>query len=229
MKTRFSESLLKEIAQVSELSSEVRANILDHVCRLDLRLYPFEDIDEVVEKCLAKASLPEEKWKRLGSTIAQLLFMVGASAQEPRVLLSNIAERIKDDHGSEVADVAAGFVGQLLDASNVLLGAKATALFEDNERLLLDSKLVVDVRPIFDPSNAGRIAASALLYKLRLTSRGALGDDLESTIFTLRESDLKELSAVVERALKKAAAIRMAKPFGVDLVESRNDDDSTSR
>ncbi len=216
-----------QIAKVAELPAEVRAHILERVGGLPLRLYPFEDIDDAVEECLKQAKLIDEKWSDLGSSIAQFLYTVGASTQEPRVLLSNAAERIKEDHDPQTADVVVGFLAQLLESPALIIGSKATALYEDSERLLMDSKLLVDVRPIFDPRRSESIAATALLYKLRMTSRAPHSGEVETTIFTLRESELTELAAVVERALKKATVIREARPFGVMLVESKNDDDSS--
>ena len=120
-------------------------------------------------------------------------------------------------------EVVSRFVSELLSSSDLLVASKATALYEDSERLLLETKLLVDVRPIFDPKHAATIAATTLLYKLRMTFRAPQGGDLDTMVFTLREPELKELARVVDRAIEKASVVREARQFGVVVVESNDD------
>jgi hypothetical protein len=225
MKTRFSKTTLSRLAKVADLDSETRAKILKSVLSLPAHLYPFETIDEIVSACLNKTD--EDKGELLGTAIASFLYAVGASAEDPRVMLVDVVERLSADHESSTVEVVSAFLSQLIESSNLLLGAKATALYEDSERLLLESKLVVDVRPVFDQRRVNTIAASTLLYKLRMTFRAPHGGDVETKVFTLRETELKELAKGVERAIEKASIVREAKPFGVMLVESKNDDVSS--
>jgi hypothetical protein len=224
MKTRFSKRTLSRLAKVADLNPEVRSQILQAIAKLPVVLYPFEAVNDAVEKCLADAHVEEGEDDDLGGAIATVLFQAGSSAQPPDELLqsaaSTLRESTKDDR---TVEVVSRFVSELLSSSDLLVASKATALYEDSERLLLETKLLVDVRPIFDPKHAATIAATTLLYKLRMTFRAPQGGDLDTMVFTLREPELKELARVVDRAIEKASVVREARPFGVVVVESNDD------
>jgi hypothetical protein len=189
-----------------------------------MRLYPFERIDDTVNKCLIEAKVKPSEGDDLGDAVASFVYTVGASNRQPNELLQEAAETLKGAHDERAIELVVRFLSDVLAASGLLLAAKATALYEDNERLLLDSRLIVDVRPIFEPRLPTSIAATVVLYKLRMSIRSPHSGDIDTMVLTVREEELKELGKAVGHAIEKAGVVRQARPFGVALVESQDDD-----
>lgn len=222
MRTRFSEAIIRNLARIATLEPDVRARIPVAVSQVPAKLYPFEDIAKAVQACIPSTSATEEDDESIGDVVASFIFVAGASTQSQDELLGSALEQLQEVVSDvDQRGILAAFLRDLLGASSLLIASKATALYEENERLILDSRLMVDVRPIFDVIETQKIAATTLLYKLRLAFRGANGSSLENQTFTLRQAELEELQAAVNRAVEKAAVIRNQPPFGVQIVESK--------
>ncbi|NES21070.1 MAG: hypothetical protein F6K41_19595 [Symploca sp. SIO3E6] len=93
-----------------------------------------------------------------------------------------------------------------LQASNALgIIAKAEKLFLDHERVYLESRILTDIRTVFQEFNEQPVGA-VIVHNLRITYRQ---NDQEQEVFmALDESDLMHLSQQIARAKAKVKAIK---------------------
>ena len=94
--------------------------------------------------------------------------------------------------------------------------AKAQGVLYEEERVLVDARVITDLRPIFGTEIEGPPSGFVVAHALRITFYEA-GDSRE-IFFALDSDDLREIQAVVSRALKKEAVLsRLCEQWGVTL------------
>lgn len=96
-------------------------------------------------------------------------------------------------------------VATLLDSESVALVAKAFRLQFDQVDILTESRIVTDLRPIFDQS-AGKPLAAIVCHSLRLTY--SEGGRAQQVALALDTRDIEQLRALCERALRKVDALK---------------------
>lgn len=219
MKSQFQERTLRELAKVGKLDAEKRKKLAAKLFAMEQHIYPFEAIAELVRGTLSDDDSKEPD--ELAGAISSFLFAAAsASSQTPKQLLEETSTELRAANSSAVADATVAFLRELISHPNLLVSFKGTSHVDDGDRLLIDSKLYVDVRPVFDPlGDSTSILASVLLYRLRLVFRSSSGDP-ETMLFTLREEELSELGEVITRAKSKTTAIKGSSKIG-KLLESR--------
>lgn len=217
MKTRFHSSIIKQLALVGGIPDAARLEIAELLGKHPVELYPFEGVEAVIAACLNRYDVKEAA--EVADALTAFLYTVGASQQRPSELIASAEETLREEHGS-VADKVAPFLRALAVSKNLLISFKATALYEDNENLLMDSRALVDIRPIFDPEATETIAAGALIYRLRMTYRSSNHQEANSIVLTARHDELVELESVIKRAREKAQTLSAATTFG-PILETR--------
>lgn len=95
-------------------------------------------------------------------------------------------------------------VRQALRSRVLRASIKAWALLNDEERIYLHSRILTDVRPVFDDEDAGRLLASVIVHTLKIATR--VDGRVQGVYVSLDSDDLKELRNVIDRALEKADA-----------------------
>jgi hypothetical protein len=97
-------------------------------------------------------------------------------------------------------------LGDLLTSAPMQRAAKALDLRNAYERILLTSRVVSDIRPIFDDETADSFEAAVVNHTLQLKySDGARDHELHIAVDV---DDLKRLREQIDRALKKEIAAR---------------------
>ena len=108
-------------------------------------------------------------------------------------------------------DIFKDFLLQILEPSNtraINLTRKAYQLIFDRDNLLKDSRVITDVRPLFNDTEGEKIEALTIIYNLRVTySRGRYSED-ENIVFALDDDDIDRLKRSLIRAEKKAEIIK---------------------
>lgn len=95
---------------------------------------------------------------------------------------------------------------RLLSISSIQFGAKATSLWLENERFLISSRIISDVRPIFgDTIDEDTVSAALIVHTLRFEYSEA--GERKSFFTFLDDDDIESLRAACERALVKRKAI----------------------
>lgn len=213
---RFAAKMLTDLSLVGAFDEAERTTLVESLNSLAVEVYPFEHITEAVRGI--RQDMKSEDRTRLVNALSTYLYTVASSLQAPSELLQITAERFNSTAVEpEIAKRTCEFLARLLVDGNLLISFKATSLFEDSEHLVLDSKLLVDLRPVFSLHRPTEVAASIVLYKLRLRYRDTTSSEAANMTFTLRNEELKELSSTLARAALKTKALGGVSGLGTVL------------
>jgi len=230
MKTKISKRLFRELVKLAESESKLLSQLAVDLPGIAPHLYPFDSLIGVVRDVIGDfrpqgAGRTDEKQADfatdLGQSLTALLYTAGASALSNEEVIAAAIETIETNF-PEHAESLSSFVRRVLGCRNLLLSFKSTALREDNENIVVDTKIIVDIRPIFDFDPAEAISAHTLLYRLKVTHRTS--NDVETKIYTLSQDALDELSRAVDRSKSKIEQLRstpLASALGLLLEENK--------
>jgi len=230
MKTNISKRMFLELAKLASDAPTALGRLSQDLTRLAPHLYPFETLRDTVLSSLDASEMepggkmperPADFTGDLSTSLTKLLYMVGAAHVPASTILSDSITTIRKDYVSHAEPLEA-FVTEIFGCKDLLLSFKATALREDNENIVLDSKLVVDIRPVFDSETIDVVSAHTLLYRLKITHRTAR--DVEARIFTLSQDALDELALAIERSRKKIEKLKsrsLGESLGLLLEENK--------
>lgn len=152
---------------------------------------------------------------------------LAAEALEATITLALVSKRmelsdsdIRDslNHIAENSDSAADLM-PVVSAPAIKASGKALELRNGYERILLESRIFSDIRPIFDDEDVGSIVRSAMVnHTLQIGYQSA--NDAHEIHIALDKSDLLKLKAQIERALTKdSAAQAMIEKSGATVME----------
>lgn len=97
-------------------------------------------------------------------------------------------------------------LADLIGSREIQKFAKALDLRNAYERIFLASRIVTDIRPVFDDDEVGAFDAAMINHTLQLRLRA---DDAESDIHIAVDlDDLETLKSQIERAIKKEESSR---------------------
>lgn len=128
---------------------------------------------------------------------------------------ANICE---NDNSLELSSVKIE-LNRLLNTNKALiLSVKGEELAFNRERLLNETRILTDVRPVFGENGSEEIKASVLLHTLRLTFYQNNSKAIE--YFALDDTDLEQLKVQIERAQKKRKSVEeMLKKQSIKLIK----------
>lgn len=212
MKIQLSSRTLKDLAKLGALSDDELSRLDDALGAMPMRVYPFDSMADVVREALSSNDAAAE----IGNGLTSFLYAIAGASESPIEFVDTALEKLRKEEPAR-ADRIGKFLSRLIGRRNLLLSFKSTALYEESEHLLLESKVLVDLRPVFDFASTTEVAASALLYKLRMTYRSPSTSEVETIIFTVRGTELSELGKVIQRAGLKAETLRGVTGMGTIL------------
>jgi hypothetical protein len=119
--------------------------------------------------------------------------------------------------------LATNLVGVLTSEASILTTAKAIDVSNRGERVVVDSRITSDIRPVFSDTTTGPGAplSAVLLHTLRLEC----ASELQHHHFVLTTSELERLRCVVERAQDKEKLLRSALTSGLRLPVFSDEDE----
>lgn len=212
MKIQLSSRTLKDLAKLGALSDDELSRLDDALGAMPMRVYPFDSMADVVREALSSNDAAAE----IGNGLTSFLYAIAGASESPIEFVDTALEKLRKEEPAR-ADRIGKFLSRRIGRRNLLLSFKSTALYEESEHLLLESKVLVDLRPVFDFASTTEVAASALLYKLRMTYRSPSTSEVETIIFTVRGTELSELGKVIQRAGLKAETLRGVTGMGTIL------------
>jgi hypothetical protein len=119
----------------------------------------------------------------------------------------------------------ASFLGDLLALPQLFSASKAEIMLLEGERLFLTSRIVTDIRPIFDADVSSPPRGAIIRHLLRIEYLQQNGDR-ETIFFELDPDDLEELGATIGRAKQKGKSIESLFPqAGLSLYDPSEDPD----
>ncbi len=107
---------------------------------------------------------------------------------------------------------------KLLKVPSMSIGAKATGLLFENERSLLNSRVITDIRPVFQMDSTD-IGAAVILHTLKLEYAES-GDGDKEFFIVLDSTDIDSLIANLERAKEKGQKLKgILKNTAIPLID----------
>lgn len=204
LQLRASKQQLADLKRIAEIGGSRLGEVRERLQQLSKPTLGSHELLGVV------AELLSEDAERL---VRQLLSFQGLVRQTGRSLddvLSGIRsaiERQGADVGLELAEWenVEDAIKLLVQEKSVRLAATAMELAYDYTNLLRRTKILTDIRPLFDES-ADKVEGAVVSYTLRLHYNSADGEHALS--IALDEADIRTLVAQCTRAIKKAATSR---------------------
>ena len=138
-----------------------------------------------------------------GRSVLRAIVMFAVLPQRFGLSLEEVEEAAKSSFG--VPDSVFP-LGELISLQPIRKFAKALDLRNAYERILLKSRIVSDIRPVFDDEEIGDVDAAMVNHSLQLKLR--VGDDESDLHIALDVDDLTSLKKQIERALEKESAAR---------------------
>ena len=100
-----------------------------------------------------------------------------------------------------------GRLEQLLSINNLLVSQNASSLLLEYERVFSVSRVVTDIRPVFEGLKTETVAGGLVVHTLRITYYKPDGETEEFYV-AMDDEDLSQLGSMVERAKSKSAQLR---------------------
>jgi len=140
-----------------------------------------------------------------GRTALRALISLRLVLRDYKVPPTELVDAVKESFN---IDGDGSILVNLVESPALQKSTKAIELRTSHERILTDSRIVSDIRPVFPDGEVGeRIEAAMVNHTLRLSYRATEGDPQDLYI-ALDTDDLKRLHKQIERALVKESAAR---------------------
>lgn len=190
---------------------------------VEVGLEPFEETRAIVRQLASLVSGGGELVDKLVTAVNAALFAF-AYTQRDTILTLDSAEAFLRAESPVECDEVLSFLRFVSNAENLYTSCKAAVLADEVCNLVEDSRVIVDVRPVFSRHNPSDVIASVFVRTLRISYRDT-GDSRPKTVsFSLGLDDIEELRAALEKAEVKVKLLQEKlgrDAFGV-ILEHKN-------
>lgn len=123
--------------------------------------------------------------------------------------------------GTKISDLRTN-LRKLLKVPSISLGAKATSVLFENERSLVNARILTDIRPVFELESAN-VGGALVIHTLKLEYYSD-GDGAKEFFVSLDSDDIDTLILKLERAKQKAEKLKgVLSAASVRLIESERE------
>jgi hypothetical protein len=199
------------IQQIAAIDSEIFARFIDELdSQLSVSLAIESNVDAAVGASKALEGMTVDARKSLSQSIINLHFLASSADKTVDLVLRDVVESYFRHFPDAATDVDAIKnvelnISAILNLRVLRASVKAWALSTDNNSLVLSSKILTDIRPIFDDNLAGPNLGSVITHTLRFN---ILTEGKHQSVYMVADSgDLRKLRDVIDRALSKETAI----------------------
>ncbi len=225
--------LSPDIARIIKSLAELpRSSVLQLIEELEQKLTVNLSIEDDVERIVDRAPylehLSKEDRTTLAKSITGLHVLWYATQKDTDEIVTDVMLAYAAESPTGAApDLLRENLQLIFDLKVVQASMKAWILVSDHHKIYLASRIITDIRPVFDEDLDRPLKASLITHTLKLTVRS--DGEQKQVYVAIDTNDLKELRANVDRALEKGASLtRMIlnnpdQRFGVSL-ESRDDE-----
>jgi len=204
LQLRATKHQLADLKRISALGTDRLSQVQQRLCKLGKHMLRPQDLLEAVGELLEADAEP------LVRQLLSLQGLVRHSGSSVEEVISGIRGAI-EQQGDEIDFDTADWKGvedivkALVQDQSVRLAATAIELAYDYANLLRRTKILTDIRPLFNKAGS-EIEGAVVSYTLRLWYDSADGGHELS--IALDESDIETLATQCNRALKKAATAK---------------------
>jgi len=202
--------LTPEVAKGIELLAslrtvEVRALAQELERRLTVKLA----IDEELAALIRESSLGKEKSSeehgRIAEAITGVHLLRVSSPKRVDDVVADIIDAFKDFRSEADTSALRENLALILNVKVLQASTKAWTLIGDHDTIYLASRIITDLRPVFDEDLEQPLNASLVTHTIKLTVRT---EGKSKPVYVVADgSDLKELRDSIDRALAKGAAV----------------------
>ncbi len=193
-----------DIAAICSFGNELLAKIASRI----------ERMPRTIDRDKIQAEL-DEFGEEVAAPLGRVLFALAAATRRRFGDVSSLLDQIRppisweESHRKqwqEAIQKSRPALERLLSAESVVLATKALDLSYDVERFCVTSRIITDIRPVFDADHT-QIIGSTIRHTLRLEYMGVEGS-VSSMSIGLDADDIARIKSSCEEATKKATAVR---------------------
>jgi hypothetical protein len=188
-----------------------RESIIHEVVSANLKLIDVKNVTSVVETILSLFFPFIESGKPIQAFLAEILDAIDESINSKDLILN-------DDERRNLAENLLS----LLSVQSIGLAAKASSVMFENERSFLSSKVICEIRPIFEMEK-DTIGGAVIVHTLRIEYFKKANDDQEEFYIQLDDDDIDDLIFKLERTKSKSTKIKeMLSASSIPHIDGKN-------
>lgn len=189
------ESAHELIAALQKVPSTINVDSLSSAVAAMVDTIAVSDVEEIVPATLSLHSLKES----LQLSVPEVAEGLALGMEELPF------ERLRSS--PEQRDALRDRLAELLNTGSLGVIARAGRLSLENERSLTETRIVTDIRPIFERETPqARPTGAVIIHTLKISYRA--DNDSKEFFVTLDANDVRELSEQLERADLKAGSLK---------------------
>jgi hypothetical protein len=189
------ESFRELIAALWKIPSTISFDALSSAVAATVDTIAVTDVEEIVPAALFLHQIREA----LEQPSSEVAASVTLGMKEVASSSLRLSSERQDDFKARLME--------LLDIARLGIIAKAGGLSVESERSLAETRILTDIRPIFEPSEpGGRPTGAVIIHTLKVRFRTE--NESKSIFITLTADDVRELSEQLERADAKAESLK---------------------
>lgn len=215
----------RKLVEIGKLSKDAFEDLLRIMAEARVAFGSSSGAREVASKFV---HIQPDSGQQLIEALLPLYFLMGSSGKLANVVAQNVAFTVSEttELKNELDERSLGALQerlkQLLEISSAERTAKAYALAQEAEHILSDVRVLTDLRPVFDDVDKlppGAVVTHTL--KLEYFYSG----EARQMFLALNEKDLRKLSEVADRAIKKQARVaELLRKSGVEHIALDTED-----
>lgn len=210
-KYRFPDSIIQGFSKIGQLSDDQVQTIVEY-----LNISEFgRDSDKVYEDLKSKPSLKKEKEENLVlviKTVYSLLRFGDKSEESKQRRVSDLVESAIEQAAGTKVKIVPEKLTQYLNVFYSISGRtkqtiKGFQLLQDNQKNLIDARIVTDIRIVFDDDvDTTKVDNAVIVHNLKLEFNE--NSDIKEVFLALDSNDVVLLKEVCSRAIKKESILR---------------------
>lgn len=221
---RVSQEVLGRLQTLAGLAPSVVQALVEALHeKASIQLSPESAIKDIVEGFEPLKELSAEARSELVSSVLFLHAMRYSSGRSVSDLVADVKEAAEKDasYAKERLSQLELNLSAVLGIASIQGSIKAWTLLTEHDRIYLESRVITDLRPIFDEELSKPLQASLVVHTIKITVRR--DGKREQLYIGADAADLDELRDQIERALKKGAVLKAiiqgdpSKGFGKSL------------
>ena len=203
---------LDPLLKLAKLSEDSIDELFTVLANQPVQLY-LPDAPNSIAKDLR--SIPYQDGVTIVETLLSLYPAILASDSPVNIFIDDLVEAFTEEFGQKKdfqPDVALSLVNalqKLLRVPSLATGAKATNVLYQIERNLVTSRVISDIRPIFD-LESDEINGALVIHTLKLEYFSDDTDNTKEFFVSLNAADIDQLIHNLTRAKRKAQRLREA-------------------
>jgi hypothetical protein len=206
---RIPPEITKALAPLAKLNPALVRRLSDELGeKLEVRLLVESDVEKLVQSSAVLADVKEEDRSLLTDSLTGLHYLKSASGYGVDELIDVVSKAFgrEGDSADGSRERLEENLRTILSIKPLIASAKALDLLSERDKVLLGTRILSNIRPVFDDDLTAPFLASVVTHSLKITVRGA-SSGAETIYLSLDTQDLKDLRDTIDRAILKANSI----------------------